>query len=233
LTGTVRLNLDPCGNRYSERQLLEVLQACGFAWTLTASNWQNIRTVMQLGNDVSATGPQSDEILPPSRAVNTDEAVFDLEAAYSSPSKCDETTSFSHWLQRSNTGELGETILSGSDLSLVLDWKIASAGSTLSQGQRQLLCLARALLPLFFDSDRDGGPALNRVVLIDEATAAVDPAAEAALVSVLSKYFAGDTVSRSAGSASTVSSPGRGCTLIMICHRKDGIRKLCNKVSVL
>jgi ABC-type multidrug transport system fused ATPase/permease subunit len=235
LTGSVKLNLDPTGQRYNQQQLLEVLQACGFVWTLSASNWKEIRASKK---NVETEETDSKKEVDSSAEAHSHSlpADFDIEAAYgggsSSPSRDGPpgsdamSATFSHWLKRTNTGEVGESVLSGFDLAMVLDWKIENAGSMLSQGQRQLLSLARALLPLFFDTNPRNANT-SKVVLIDEATAAIDPAAEAALVAVLAKYFAG-AEGAFGNSRYLTHSP----TLIMICHRKDGIRRLCDKVRV-
>jgi ATP-binding cassette subfamily B protein len=60
--------------------------------------------------------------------------------------------------------------------------KIAQGGTTLSGGQRQRLCIARALL------------LRPKILLLDDATSAVDPATERALRAALREELRGTTV---------------------------------------
>ncbi|CAH8612275.1 unnamed protein product [Dicrocoelium dendriticum] len=87
------------------------------------------------------------------------------------------------------------------------DWlsrDVGEAGRNLSAGQRQLVCIARALL-------RSPRP---NIVCVDEATAAMDPNSEKAIHDILDREF-------------------QGATLMLIAHRLSSIRRLCDQVIVM
>lgn len=84
-----------------------------------------------------------------------------------------------------------------------LSMEISTGGGNLSQGQRQLVCLARALL------------ARPKIVIMDEATSAVDRATDAAIQSSLRDAFA-----------------AAGCTVLVIAHRLSTVADF-DKILVL
>jgi len=115
----------------------------------------------------------------------------------------------SHTATNSNSSSSGD--VSGDDTvpvhtdvhaASLLDMRVEGGGGTLSRGQCQLLCLARAILSLdhdrrhHHDGDDDDGDgdgdcggvnAWHNIVLVDEATAALDSQAESLILAALSK----------------------------------------------
>jgi ABC-type multidrug transport system fused ATPase/permease subunit len=79
---------------------------------------------------------------------------------------------------------------------------LVEAGSKLSQGQKQLLSLARALLHR------------SKLILMDEVTSSIDSVSEALLFKVLHNHI----------------SRNPDAVLIIISHKLDAIKRLCNKV---
>ena len=142
---------------------------------------------------------------------------------------------------------------SGEEVGLrgALDWMIEDSGKGLSQGQRQLLSLGRAMLSLLESSltttsnGSDGrnnhkglnGPSKARIILIDEATAAVDDRCEAALIAAVSDLLFLTTTTNSKTSTTTTgptnSRPSAPVTVLMICHKLGGLRSLCTKELTL
>eukprot|EP01038_Epipyxis_sp_PR26KG_P008583 gene8583-11598_t len=90
--------------------------------------------------------------------------------------------------------------------SQLLDTMIVDGGSGLSLGQRQLICMSRAILKR------------SNIILIDEATSSIDAKTESLLHVALEKHVR-EIVPQA--------------TIIMICHKMGGIAKLCDKTLTM
>lgn len=94
------------------------------------------------------------------------------------------------------------------ELERILNSEIIDGGKGLSQGQKQLICLARALVKK------------SPLLIFDEATASVDPHTERLIYKSL-RDISYDVQNR-------ISKP----TMIMVCHKLDGVDAICNKVQM-
>mmetsp|Transcript_41355 Transcript_41355/g.110682 ORF Transcript_41355/g.110682 Transcript_41355/m.110682 type:complete len:347 (+) Transcript_41355:2852-3892(+) len=113
----------------------------------------------------------------------------------------DPTAAVDQGLEKGKTAQFGKAHFGGAGMPDPSGPGVPSPGGMLSAGQRQLLCLARAIARG------------SRLVIMDEATACVDPATEARLEAAMRKAF-------------------RGATLLCIAHRLRTILA-CDRVLVM
>lgn len=151
-SGTIRSNLDPF-DRYSDQELREALQQVHLIPVADTIPSSEVATAERL-NTSSLTIVDEPGISAESSTLGGSSVVGNAEAATKG----------------------------NANIFLSLTSPIASGGNNLSQGQKQLLCLARAIL------------SRPKLLLLDEATSAVDMKTDALIQRSIREEFSNTTL---------------------------------------
>lgn len=153
LSGTVRSNIDPY-KKYRDHEIAYVLKKTHIFDNL----YDTMERVMKK-DDLEVNGKPSDQY----NKESISSPVLESEAA-------------------SIKSSIGLSETDDQKIKDVLEFEIAGGGGNISQGQRQLLCIARAII------------SKPKILLMDEATANIDGKTDQLIQRVIKTEFSGSTV---------------------------------------
>ena len=168
---SLRFNLDPF-SEHSDERILELCKKGGLEYLLEGTSKQELEDKEKEEKKAAEAKAEKELAKPVLTALPSFERrASDPRAADSTPAKEPETKS-----DEKKDDEKKEEKDKG------LDFKVKEEGKNLSIGEKQLLCIIRAVLRC------------NKIVILDEATANIDVITEESIQKLISEEFAGATV---------------------------------------
>ena len=155
--GTLRYNLDPFDEHTDER-IMELVKKAGLEYLLEGCSKQELKE-KELAEKAKAQNEESSDT--DSTKLDDEQPKKDTEKKEDEDKKDDE---------KKEDDDKG------------LNFKVKEEGKNLSVGERQLICIIRAILRC------------NKIVILDEATANIDVVTEEAIQRLISEEFKGATV---------------------------------------
>ncbi|CAG2171209.1 unnamed protein product, partial [Oppiella nova] len=229
--GTLRLNLDPF-EEYSDEELWTSLERAHLKDFISHTSDGLSYEITESGDNLSAGQRQlvclSRALLRHSKILILDEATAacDLDLYHKNPIYSPELFD-SIWIQRAHLKDFISHTSDG------LSYEITESGDNLSAGQRQLVCLSRALLRHSKILILDEATAAC-ILILDEATAACDLETDSLIQSTIRDEFSDCTVLTIAHrlNTSTIRDEFSDCTVLTIAHRLNTVLDY-NKILVL
>ena len=182
-TGSLRFNLDPF-DKHSDEEINSLIKKAGLEYLLEGTSKQELADKKKKEEEES----KKKELMPD---IESDQEEKD-EKSTDENSKSDEKDA-----DKDAEEDAEKKAEKEKEDGKGLHFKIQEEGKNLSVGERQLICIIRAILKC------------NKLVILDEATANIDVVTEQAMQKLISEEFKGATVLTIAHRLNTIISSDR------------------------